>query len=229
MLQPADHAARPRNQAVSVPPAVPRLCAAPRLPARRSWPGRVDSSPPSQPHQPGRQHGRPERQDGRQRKHWNRRRRGNLRLWQFRARQQFRRRQTAAGPPRARPAPRCPGRPLPRDPSAPATWWWRRTIRSSAERIAKPSGACEGQLGDETAAVREALRAFAELGTAVAGGRALAGRGRRPPQRRHGAAERLLRPNSRWRRLLRTQSDADRSLPVLLPVPGQPTSAGRRR
>ena len=34
-----------------------------------------------------------------------------------RAGQQFRRRQPAAGPPRAPPAPRCSGRPLPRDPS----------------------------------------------------------------------------------------------------------------
>ena len=42
---------------------------------------------------------------------------------------------------------------------------------SSAERIAKPPGACEAQLGDETAAVREALRAFAELGTALIGAR----------------------------------------------------------
>ena len=45
--------------------------------------------------------------------------------------------------------------------------WWRPTTGLSAGRIAKPPGACEAQLGDETAAVREALRAFAELGTAL--------------------------------------------------------------
>ena len=37
-----------------------------------------------------------------------------------------------------------------------------RTYREAART-------CEGQLGDETAAVREALRAFAELGTALIG------------------------------------------------------------
>ena len=39
-----------------------------------------------------------------------------------------------------------------------------RTYREAAR-------ACEAQLGDETAAVREALRAFAELGTALMGAR----------------------------------------------------------
>ena len=39
-----------------------------------------------------------------------------------------------------------------------------RTYREAART-------CEGQLGDETAAVREALRAFAELGTALIGAR----------------------------------------------------------
>ena len=105
------------------------------------------------------------------------------------------------------PAPRCSGRPLPRDPSAsdhavaPAGGallrprapgqppprdsrglrrrvgdvprrrgggdWWRPTTESSAERTARLAGACEAQLGEETAAVRESLRAFAELGRAL--------------------------------------------------------------
>ena len=49
--------------------------------------------------------------------------------------------------------------------------WWRPTTGSSAERIAKPRRICESQIGDETPAVREALRAFAELGTALIGAR----------------------------------------------------------
>ena len=48
-----------------------------------------------------------------------RRRRDAIRLAQaVRAGRQFRRRQPVAGPPRAPPAPRCSGKPLPRDPSA---------------------------------------------------------------------------------------------------------------
>ena len=50
----------------------------------------------------------------------------------------------------------------------------RRIEARIAERVAaRPSARriCESQLGDETTAVREALRAFAELGTALIGAR----------------------------------------------------------
>ena len=120
-------------------------------------------------------------------------------------------RQPAAGPPRAPPAPRRSGRPLPRNPSAsdhaaapagvsatsPTGSASSRTTAALAilavcavewemfladavvethDRLVgrtyrEAARACEAQLGDETAAVREARRAFAELGTALLGAR----------------------------------------------------------
>ena len=141
----------------------------------------------------------------------SRRRRDAVRLAPaVRAGQQFGRRQPAAGPPRAPPAPRGSGRPLPRDPSAShhsaapaggayfadglrelpdnrrlailavcAAEWESfvadavvethdRIVGRTYREAARTSAA---QLGDEAAAVREALRAFAELGTALIGAR----------------------------------------------------------
>ena len=60
-----------------------------------------------------------------------------------------------------------------------------RTYREAART-------CEGQLGDETAAVREALRAFAELGTALIDHLGTARVRARP--RRRGATEWRARP-----------------------------------
>ena len=49
--------------------------------------------------------------------------------------------------------------------------WSKPTTASSAGRIAPPCAPGEAQLGNETTAVREALRSFADLGSALIGAR----------------------------------------------------------
>ena len=108
-----------------------------------------------------------------------------------RARPQYRRPQPAAGPPRSPPAPRCSGRPLHATPPHRITRLRGRGKRHCADR----------QLGDETAAVREALGAIAELGTGLIG----AGhrRGFRRAHRGHSAmgSASVTLPPRRWPRL----------------------------